>query len=255
MAMPLDVINGPLMAGMAEVGRLFNENELIVAEVLQSAAAMKAAVTYLEPRMEKNASARLGRIVLATVKGDVHDIGKNLVDIVLTNNGIEVENLGIKVPSERLIEAATASKPDLIGLSGLLVKSAQMMVTTAEDLRVAGVDVPLLVGGAALSPMFTYGRIAPAYGGPVAYARDAMHGLELARRFLDPVERPGLLQEPRRAPRPRGPRARGEADRLRGGARGARARAPTRGTGPAPPRPRSRASSSTRWTSTRCGRG
>jgi 5-methyltetrahydrofolate--homocysteine methyltransferase len=191
----LDVVNGPLMAGMEEVGRLFNANELIVAEVLQSASAMKAAVAFLEPHMEKAAASRLGRIVLATVKGDVHDIGKNLVDIVLTNNGFEVVNLGIKIPSERLIEAVQEHGPDLIGLSGLLVKSAQMMVTTAEDLREAGIEVPLLVGGAALSPAFTYGRIAPAYGAPVAYARDAMHGLDLARRFVAPDRRGPLLEE------------------------------------------------------------
>ncbi|MHC5010653.1 MAG: homocysteine S-methyltransferase family protein, partial [Planctomycetota bacterium] len=179
---PLDIINGPLMAGMAEVGRLFNDNELIVAEVLQSAGAMKAAVTHLEGHMEKAEGAGRGRVVLATVKGDVHDIGKNLVDIVLSNNGFDVINLGIKIPSERLIEAVREHRPDLIGLSGLLVKSAQMMVTTAQDLREAGIDTPILVGGAALSPTFTYGRIAPQYGGAVAYARDAMHGLSLCNR-------------------------------------------------------------------------
>jgi 5-methyltetrahydrofolate--homocysteine methyltransferase len=191
----LDIVNGPLMAGMAEVGRLFNANELIVAEVLQSASAMKAAVSHLEPHMEGETSASRGRVLLATVKGDVHDIGKNLVDIVFSNNGFEVIDLGIKVHSERLVEAAQQHAPDLIGLSGLLVKSAQMMVATAEDLRSAGIHVPLLVGGAALSPAFTHRRIAAAYDGPVAYARDAMHGLDLARRFQDPGERPALLAE------------------------------------------------------------
>src|SRR5674476_1328703 len=102
-AAPLDIINGPLMAGMSEVGRLFNNNELIVAEVLQSAEAMKAAVTHLEQFMEKSASAIRGKVVLATVKGDVHDIGKNLVEIILSNNGYGVINLGIKVPSDILI--------------------------------------------------------------------------------------------------------------------------------------------------------
>ena len=191
----LDIVNGPLMAGMAEVGRLFNANELIVAEVLQSASAMKAAVSHLEPHMEGEGGASRGRVLLATVKGDVHDIGKNLVDIVFSNNGFEVIDLGIKVHSERLVEAAQEHAPDLIGLSGLLVKSAQMMVATAEDLRAAGIDAPLLVGGAALSPAFTHRRIAPAYGGPVAYARDAMHGLDLARRFQDPEARAALVAE------------------------------------------------------------
>jgi len=126
---PLDIVNGPLMAGMAEVGRLFNANELIVAEVLQSAEAMKAAVSHLEQFMEKADTAKRGKVVLATVKGDVHDIGKNLVEIILKNNGYEVVNLGIKVPPEELIKAYQRHKPDAIGLSGLLVKSAHQMVS------------------------------------------------------------------------------------------------------------------------------
>src|SRR5581483_21898 len=133
-AEPLDIINGPLMAGMSEVGRLFNANELIVAEVLQSAEAMKAAVGYLEQFMTKADSAARGKILLATVKGDVHDIGKNLVEIILANNGYNVINLGIKVPPEQLVAAVREHNPDILGLSGLLVKSAHQMVTTAEDL-------------------------------------------------------------------------------------------------------------------------
>src|SRR2546427_2857997 len=125
---PLDIINGPLMTGMDEVGRLFNDNELIVAEVLQSAEAMKAAVAYLEPHMEKTESATKGKVILATVKGDVHDIGKNLVEIILANNGFRVVNLGIKVPPEELIAAYRSHRPDPIGLSGLLVTSAQQTV-------------------------------------------------------------------------------------------------------------------------------
>jgi 5-methyltetrahydrofolate--homocysteine methyltransferase len=181
---PLDIINGPLMDGMREVGRLFNANELIVAEVLQSAEAMKAAVSHLEKFMEKKAGARKGKVMLATVKGDVHDIGKNLVEIILSNNGYDVVNLGIKVPPEKLIEANAEHRPDLIGLSGLLVKSAQQMVTTAQDLTKAGVTTPMLVGGAALSQKFTDHRISPAYSGLVAYAEDAMRGLALADRVL-----------------------------------------------------------------------
>ncbi len=193
---PLDIINGPLMAGMAEVGRLFNDNQLIVAEVLQSAEVMKAAVSQLEPHMEKtvDGSGR-GKVLLATVKGDVHDIGKNLVDIVLSNNGFTVVNLGIKVPSERLIQAAREHKPDVIGLSGLLVKSAQQMVLTAEDLRAAGISVPLLVGGAALTRRFTHRKIAPAYGALCTYAKDAMHGLALVEKLNDPAARPDLERE------------------------------------------------------------
>ena len=157
----LEVINGPLMAGMEEVGRLFNNNELIVAEVLQSAEVMKASVAYLEQFMEKNESSVKGKILLATVKGDVHDIGKNLVEIILSNNGYKIINLGIKVPPERIIEAYRNEKADAIGLSGLLVKSAQQMITTAQDLRSAGIAIPILVGGAALTRKFTKNRIRP----------------------------------------------------------------------------------------------
>ena len=185
-AAPLDIINGPLMTGMAEVGRLFNNNELIVAEVLQSAEAMKAAVTHLEQFMEKSESSARGKIVLATVKGDVHDIGKNLVEIILSNNGYTVVNLGIKVPPDDLIKAFHEHQPDAIGLSGLLVKSAQQMVTTAGDFKDAGINVPLLVGGAALSERFTKTKIGPSYGAPTFYAKDAMTGLRLMNEITDP---------------------------------------------------------------------
>jgi len=194
-AKPLDIINGPLMAGMAEVGRLFNANELIVAEVLQSAEAMKAAVSFLEPFMEKSETASRGKIVLATVKGDVHDIGKNLVEIILNNNGYSVVNLGIKIPPEDLIKAYHEHRPDAIGLSGLLVKSAQQMVITAGDLRDAGIQVPLLVGGAALSDRFTRSKIAPSYNYVVCYAKDAMEGLRLMDQLGDPKLRDQLIQE------------------------------------------------------------
>jgi 5-methyltetrahydrofolate--homocysteine methyltransferase len=192
---PLEVINGPLMKGMEEVGRLFNGNELIVAEVLQSAEVMKASVNYLEPFMEKSETAVKGKIILATVKGDVHDIGKNLVEIILSNNGYKIINLGIKVPPDQIIEAYRREKADAIGLSGLLVKSAQQMVITAQDLRTAGVDVPILVGGAALTRKFTKTRIQPEYEGVVLYAKDAMDGLDIANRLSDPEQRKRLIQE------------------------------------------------------------
>ncbi|HEX9817986.1 MAG TPA: vitamin B12 dependent-methionine synthase activation domain-containing protein, partial [Methylomirabilota bacterium] len=196
-AAPLDIINGPLMRGMDEVGRLFNDNQLIVAEVLQSAEAMKAAVAHLEPHMEKSESATRASIVLATVKGDVHDIGKNLVDIILSNNGYRIINLGIKVPPEDLIAAYRAHKPDAFGLSGLLVKSAQQMVVTAQDLKVAGVDIPLFVGGAALTRKFTATRIAAEYGGVTLYAKDAMEGLDLANQLFSAVSRDALIERVR----------------------------------------------------------
>ncbi|OGR57884.1 MAG: methionine synthase [Elusimicrobia bacterium GWA2_69_24] len=198
---PLAIINGPLMRGMAEVGKRFAANELIVAEVLRSAEVMKAAVSHLEPRMDQASVAARGKLLLATVKGDVHDIGKNLVHIILKNNGFTVVDLGIKVPPEALIEAVRREAPDLIGLSGLLVKSAHQMAATADDLRAAGIAQPLLVGGAALSARFTAAKLAPRYGGPVLYARDAMAGLDLANRLQDPARGPALREENSRAQR------------------------------------------------------
>lgn len=189
----LGIINGPLMDGMNEVGRLFNKNELIVAEVLQSAEVMKAAVAHLEQFMEKTESSTKGSILLATVKGDVHDIGKNLVEIILANNGFQVINLGIKVAPEQLIAAYREHQPDMIGLSGLLVKSAQQMVVTADDFRHAGIQAPLLVGGAALTKKFTLTKIAGKYDGPVVYAKDAMDGLDIANRLLNTDTKAELL--------------------------------------------------------------
>ncbi len=193
--LPLDIINGPLMAGMAEVGRLFNDNQLIVAEVLQSAEVMKAAVSFLEPDMAQADISSRGKVLLATVKGDVHDIGKNLVSIVLGNNGFEILDLGIRVPNERLVQAAHDFQPDVIGLSGLLVKSAHQMILTAEDLRAAGVSVPLLVGGAALTRRFTHQKIAGTYDGLCTYGCDAMHALDLVDRLTDAKKRVQLETE------------------------------------------------------------
>ncbi|MDE4084612.1 methionine synthase [Planococcus maritimus] len=193
---PLDIINGPLMEGMAEVGRLFNDNQLIVAEVLQSAGVMKAAVSYLEGFMEKKADdSGKGKVILATVKGDVHDIGKNLVDIILSNNGFKVIDIGIKVTPAALIEVIRKEQPDIVGLSGLLVKSAKQMVLTAQDFREADIDVPILVGGAALSRRFTETKIAAEYNGPVIYAKDAMQGLDLANRLQSGAGKAMLLEE------------------------------------------------------------
>jgi len=218
-ATPIEIINGPLMAGMNEVGRLFNNNELIVAEVLESAEVMKAAVTHLEQYMEKSAASARGKVILATVKGDVHDIGKNLVDIILSNNGYSVVNLGIKIPPEELIRAHNEHRPDAIGLSGLLVKSAQQMVATVSDLREAGISAPVLVGGAALSRKFTDTRIAPAYGAPTLYAKDAMTGLKLMNLIMDSATRDEVLTESAHGaaqpttPSPTGRVAHGEARR------------------------------------------
>tara|TARA_Y100000590_G_C15694965_1_gene1004785 strand:- start:877 stop:2289 length:1413 start_codon:yes stop_codon:yes gene_type:complete len=156
---------------------------------------MKAAVSFLEQFMDKSDTIAKGKIMLATVKGDVHDIGKNLVDIILSNNGYTVINLGIKIPPGELIQAYNKHKPDIIGLSGLLVKSAQMMVETAQEFKESNITVPILVGGAALTNRFTRLRIAPEYNGLVAYAQDAMQGLGITNRLLNEKEVQLLTKE------------------------------------------------------------
>ncbi|MBI4351610.1 MAG: homocysteine S-methyltransferase family protein [Elusimicrobia bacterium] len=177
---PLEIINGPVMLAMAEVGGQFAAGDLIVTEVLQSAEAAKVAVNALEPALKAQKAPKRGRVLLATVKGDVHDIGKNLVGIIFESNGFEVEDLGVKAAPEEITAAAVKSKPDFIGLSGLLVRSCEQMTIAARELEKAGVKAPLLVGGAALTEKFTDANIAPNYGGPVFYARDAMEGLNYA---------------------------------------------------------------------------
>lgn len=183
---PIDIINGPLMTGMDEVGRLFNNNDLIVAEVLQSAEVMKASVSHLEQFMEKDESSVKGKVIMATVKGDVHDIGKNLVGIIIGNNGYEVIDLGINTPAEKIREAIIEHKADFLGLSGLLVKSATEMVNTMGVLHEAGIDIPIFVGGAALTEKFTVNKIEPAYkNNIVIYSRDAMTALADLNKMID----------------------------------------------------------------------
>ncbi len=200
---PLEIVNGPLLDGMAEVGRLFGRGDLIVAEVLQSAEVMKAAVAWLEPHLRRaGGGGSRGTVLLATVRGDVHDIGKNLVGMLLENNGFTVVDLGTRVDPATLAAAIERHRPDVVGLSGLLVRSAHQMAATAEDLAARGFSVPMLVGGAALTGRFTREKIAPRYGnGIVLYARDAMEGLELAGRLLDPAERERLAREAADAPK------------------------------------------------------
>ena len=150
---PLAIINDTLLAGMKTVGELFGSGQMQLPFVLQSAEVMKAAVAYLEPHMESTGDDGKGRIVLATVKGDVHDIGKNLVDIILSNNGYEVVNLGIKQPIATILDAAIDKRADVIGMSGLLVKSTVVMKENLEELNARGVaeQFPVLLGGAALT--------------------------------------------------------------------------------------------------------
>jgi 5-methyltetrahydrofolate--homocysteine methyltransferase len=177
---PLDIINTVLLDGMKVVGELFGAGKMQLPFVLQSAETMKAAVAYLEPFMERVEGQEKGTIVLATVKGDVHDIGKNLVDIILTNNGYRVVNLGIKVPLADMVAAAREHRAHAIGMSGLLVKSTVVMRENLEEMSRQGVEIPVLLGGAALTRNYVEEDCARSYAcGRVAYARDAFDGLHL----------------------------------------------------------------------------
>ncbi|WP_241726859.1 methionine synthase, partial [Dietzia sp. SLG310A2-38A2] len=178
---PLEIINTHLLSGMKTVGELFGSGQMQLPFVLQSAETMKTAVAHLEPHMEASDEDGKGRIVLATVKGDVHDIGKNLVDIILSNNGYDVVNIGIKQPIADIISAAREHKADVIGMSGLLVKSTVVMKDNLAELNSEGIagDFPVLLGGAALTRAYVEVDLAGMYQGEVFYARDAFEGLRL----------------------------------------------------------------------------
>jgi 5-methyltetrahydrofolate--homocysteine methyltransferase len=183
---PLDIINNILLAGMKTVGDLFGAGKMQLPFVLQSAETMKAAVAHLEPHMERIEGAEKGTIVLATVKGDVHDIGKNLVDILLTNNGFKVVNLGIKQSLNSILEAAESHSADAVGMSGLLVKSTVVMRENLEEMTRRGIGLPVILGGAALTRRYVEEDCAKAYaGGTVAYARDAFEGLALMNNVVN----------------------------------------------------------------------
>jgi 5-methyltetrahydrofolate--homocysteine methyltransferase len=175
----LDLINTVLLDGMKTVGDLFGARKMQLPSVLDSAGVMKAAVAYLEPKMEKKAGSQKGTIVLATVKGDVHDIGKNLVDIILSNNGFRVINLGIKQPGDVIIKAAQEHQADAIGLSGLLVKSTLEMKYVIQDLERQKLDFPVLCGGAALTRKYVEDDLRKEYSNAVFYSDDAFGGLHI----------------------------------------------------------------------------
>ncbi len=174
---PLEIINTILLDGMKTVGDLFGSGQMQLPFVLQSAEAMKSAVKFLEPFMEKAESSNKGTLVLATVKGDVHDIGKNLVDIILTNNGYRVINLGIKQPIDSILESLAETKADAVGMSGLLVKSTLVMRDNLEIMNERGINIPVILGGAALNRRYVDNDLIPLYAGELFYARDAFDGL------------------------------------------------------------------------------
>ena len=182
---PLDIINDYLLDGMRTVGELFASGEMQLPFVLKSAETMKKAVAYLEPMMEKAEGSTRGRIVLATVSGDVHDIGKNLVDIILTNNGYEVHNLGIKIGISEMIAKFEETSADAIGMSGLLVKSTLIMRDNLEELERRGLGkVPVLLGGAALTRNYVEADLRSRYQGPLYYGKNAFAGLEAMGKIV-----------------------------------------------------------------------
>jgi 5-methyltetrahydrofolate--homocysteine methyltransferase len=191
---PLDVIEGPLMTGMQVVGDLFGAGKMFLPQVVKSARAMKRAVAYLEPYMEAEANAGgaarvRGKAVLATVKGDVHDIGKNIVGVVLGCNDYEVVDLGVMVPAEKILDTAVEEGADVVGLSGLITPSLDQMVDVAKEMERRGMDLPLLIGGATTSRQHTAVRIAPAYGQPVVHVLDASRVVGVVSDLLDPTRR------------------------------------------------------------------
>ncbi|MEP3144238.1 methionine synthase [Qipengyuania citrea] len=189
---PIEVIEGPLMDGMNVVGDLFGSGKMFLPQVVKSARVMKKAVAHLIPYIEaqKEAGARAkGKIVMATVKGDVHDIGKNIVGVVLQCNGYEVIDLGVMVPWSKILEAANENDADIIGLSGLITPSLDEMVTVAEEMKTAGMTMPLLIGGATTSKVHTALRIDPAYDGPVIHVLDASRAVGVASRLLSDTQR------------------------------------------------------------------
>lgn len=194
----VDVIEGPLMEGMNRVGELFGAGKMFLPQVVKTARTMKRAVAILQPIIEtekQEGSASAGKVLLATVKGDVHDIGKNIVSVVMACNGYEIIDLGVMVPTETIVQHAIEEKVDMIGLSGLITPSLEEMVHVAAELKKAGVDIPLLIGGATTSKLHTALKIAPVYNAPVIHLKDASQNAVVAARLMNPELKKELVQE------------------------------------------------------------
>lgn len=194
------VIDGPLMGGMNTVGRLFGEGKMFLPQVVKSAHAMKQAVAWLTPHIEREKAetgggAGAGKMVIATVKGDVHDIGKNIVDVIMRCNGFEMVDLGVMVPGEDIVDRAQRENADFVGLSGLITPSLEEMCRVARLMERRGMRIPLMIGGATTSALHTAVKIAPCYGGPVVYTRDAAMMPIVAQRLINPATHDQALAE------------------------------------------------------------
>ena len=184
----VDIIEGPLMKGMNTVGQLFGEGKMFLPQVVKTARTMKQAVSILQPYIEAGKSGntgKSGKILLATVKGDVHDIGKNIVGVVMSCNGYEVIDMGVMVPAEQIVRKAQEEHVDMIGLSGLITPSLEEMVNVAKELQRAGMDIPIMIGGATTSELHVALKIAPVYGGPVVWMKDASQNALVASRLMN----------------------------------------------------------------------
>jgi 5-methyltetrahydrofolate--homocysteine methyltransferase len=184
----VDIIEGPLMAGMNRVGKLFGEGKMFLPQVVKTARTMKQAVEILQPFIEKDRSegaAKAGKVLLATVKGDVHDIGKNIVSVVMACNGYEVIDMGVMVPADQVVRKAQEEHVDMIGLSGLITPSLEEMVNVDTQLQRAGLNIPIMIGGATTSELHVALKIAPVYGGPVVWMKDASQNALVAARLMN----------------------------------------------------------------------
>ena len=193
----VDVIEGPLMAGMNEVGELFGAGKMFLPQVVKAARTMKKAVSILQPFIEagrEEGAQKAGKVLLATVKGDVHDIGKNIVSVVMACNNYEIIDLGVMVPAETIVQKAIEEKVDIVGLSGLITPSLDEMVHVAREMQRAGLQIPIMIGGATTSPLHTALKIAPVYQGPVVHLKDASQNVLVAARLMNPELREEFVQ-------------------------------------------------------------
>jgi len=194
----VDIISGPLMSGMNEVGELFGEGKMFLPQVVKTARIMKQAVALLQPYIESEragGAVKAGKVLLATVKGDVHDIGKNIVGVVMACNNYDVIDLGVMVPAEQIVQKAIEENVDMIGLSGLITPSLEEMVNVAVEMKKAGLDIPIMIGGATTSQLHVALKIAPVYGGPVIWMKDASQNPIVAAKLLDMDEKCRMEQE------------------------------------------------------------
>ena len=195
----VSIIEGPLMAGMNQVGELFGAGKMFLPQVVKTARTMKQAVSILQPYIEQHRGEaqeeKAGKILLATVKGDVHDIGKNIVGVIMTCNNYEVIDMGVMVPAEQIVRKAIEEKVDMIGLSGLITPSLEEMVNVAHEMQRAGLDIPIMIGGATTSELHVALKIAPVYGGPVLWMKDASQNALVAARLMNSEQEKQIEQE------------------------------------------------------------